>query len=291
MAPALVLRTPCKINWCLYVLGKRPDGYHDILTLMQCVSVYDTLSFSSSETIELVSDMDLPKDDNLVVKAARALCEYNGRDMGARIVLEKEIPAGAGLGGGSSDAACTLRGLNALWALGLEKEELKAIGGRLGSDVPFFLESPAAVARGRGEDLTLVDIPCERTLLLVKPEVSVSTAWAYETLDSIAGHELTNDTDRIDNIKLIFDALCNWDCVIPETILHNDFEEAVRIRFPVIGHLKEQLLKAGASAALMSGSGSAVFGVFDTREAAVEASHAFSSYWHRVADTLTGVIP
>lgn len=292
MDSGLVLRAPCKINWSLYVTGRRPDGYHDIITLMQCVGIYDTLSLSHSENIELVSDMDLPKEKNLVVRAARALCEYIGKDMGVHIRLKKEIPSGAGLGGGSSDAACVLKGLNTLWDLGLDKLELMAIGGRLGSDVPFFFECPAALAEGRGELLTALDVAEGYTLLLIKPDISVSTTWAYGELGlgstSGAGPELTKNTDKINNIKLICDALRNRGTGILKSALHNDFEVVVKKRFPVIASLKERLLGEGAAVALMSGSGSAVFGVFDTREAAVEASHAFSSYWCRVADTLTG---
>ena len=134
------LKTPAKINWFLSVLGKREDGYHEILSLMQSISLYDHLTFEHSDRVEVITDADIPLEENLVYKAAVLLKEKLSVNKGAVITLRKEIPVSAGLGGGSSDAACALSGLNRLWELGLKDEELIKFGGMLGSDIPFFLK-------------------------------------------------------------------------------------------------------------------------------------------------------
>ena len=298
----LVLKAPAKINWSLYVLNKRDDGYHNIVSLMHCIGLYDMLTFEPSDTIELVSDMDLPDNQNLVYKAAVKLRSYAGTKMGARITLKKEIPQGAGLGGGSSDAAYTLIGLNKLWGLGLDAGELKDMGSGLGADVPFFFDCPIAVAEGKGEILTSLNISIPYTLLVVKPPISVSTAWAYEQIgargkgqgaettetgdDEQVASELTKTGDKINNIKLIYGALKKGDTSFLKAKVHNDFEDAVKRKYPVIGFIKEELLDAGALLSIMSGSGSAVFGLFEDRDKAVNVSSRFSSHWNRVVETL-----
>src|SRR5208283_2003129 len=138
----LTVKAHAKINWSLLVLDKRDDGYHNILSLLHCIGLYDVLEFELSDTLTLESDMDIPFQQNLVYKAAALMKNYSGTAKGARIILKKEIPSGAGLGGGSSDAAHTLMALNDLWELDLGKAELKALGSALGSDVPFFFEGP-----------------------------------------------------------------------------------------------------------------------------------------------------
>jgi len=162
----ITLSPPAKINWSLYVLGKRDDGYHNIISLMQCVDLHDTITLQPSAAIELHTDMKIPAEQNLVFKAALALREAAGTTLGARIHLKKDIPSGAGLGGGSSDAAYALIGLNRLWGLELETDTLKRIGASLGSDVPFFFDSPAALAQGRGEMLFPEHISGSLKLLL-----------------------------------------------------------------------------------------------------------------------------
>jgi len=302
--PSFTLRAPAKINWTLYVLNKREDGYHNILSLMHCVNLYDTLIFEHASGIELIASMDIPIEQNLVYKAAVILKEYTGTKAGAKIVLKKEIPSGAGLGGGSSDAACALTGLNRLWRLGLPADELKTIGSRIGSDVPFFVNyysdtcCPLAVVESRGEALTPLKIDKSSTLLLVKPSISISTAWAYEKISlnrtphffqKVRGQDskkLTKTRDKINNIKLIYNALKTGDMSFVNARIHNDFEGAVIEEYPVIGSLKEELLNVGASMAIMSGSGSTVFGLFDNRDKAVSASRKFSSYWNRVVETI-----
>ena len=297
----LTVSAPAKINWSLYVLDRRGDGYHNILSLMHCIGLYDTLTFERSDTLELVSDMDIPAEDNLVFKAAEMLRKYSSASPGARITLKKEIPSGAGLGGGSSDAACTLAGLNRLWGLGLDNGALSAIGGRLGSDVPFFFHGPLAVAEGRGEVLTTLKIDVPYVVMVVKPPVSVHTGWAYEEIRARrresgpgrradktgSGKELTKTDNKMDNIQFIYNALEKGDFLELKRFVYNDFESVVLGRHPVIGSIKETLLACGAALAAMSGSGSAVFGLFEDRERALCASGHFRSYFHKVVETLT----
>ena len=146
----LSLNAPAKINWFLGVAGKRDDGYHNIVSLMQCISLYDTLTFDHADSVEITSYLDIPVRDNIVHKAASRLKEYTSCRKGADISLKKNVPVSAGLGGGSSDAACTLLGLNELWGLGLGKKRLSSIASEIGSDVPFFLNGPVAVVEGKG---------------------------------------------------------------------------------------------------------------------------------------------
>lgn len=292
---SLVLKAPAKINWSLHVLNKRDDGYHNIVSLMQCIGLYDTLTFELYDALELVTDMDIPYHRNLAYRAAKSLQVYAGTTRGARITLMKNIPSGAGLGGGSSDAAYTLIGLNKLWGLGLKEYELEEIGASIGSDVPFFFHCPMAIVEGRGEVLTPLQIDIPYTLLLVKPSISISTSWAYEKIGAKfkgqwSSMELTKTASKVNNIKLIHEALKTGHISLLHANAHNDFEEAVIGKYPVIGSLKEKLLDAGALMAIMSGSGSTVFGLFENRDKAVKASKRFSSHWSKVVETLTTVI-
>jgi 4-diphosphocytidyl-2-C-methyl-D-erythritol kinase len=287
----ITLKAPAKINWSLYVLNKREDGYHNILSLMQPVGLYDSLSFNPSSSIELFSDLQIPTEKNLVFRAACALQEAAGIDKGAAISLEKEIPTGAGLGGGSSDAAFTLIGLNELWNLGFDTARLCDIGASLGSDVPFFIDSRTAIVTGRGEGLAPERIRAGLTLLIVKPDVSISTAAAYQAVADErktwnSCPDLTNHGEKLNNIKLIIGALNDGPVSLLGSLLRNDFEWVAIEMCPVIGEIKERLMRAGAVAALLSGSGSSVFGFFETGAAALKASSFFPLYWNRVVKTL-----
>ena len=158
---------------------------------MQCISLYDTLTFDHADSVKITSDLDIPVRDNIVHKAASRLREYTSCRKGADISLKKNVPVSAGLGGGSSDAACTLLGLNELWGLGLGRKRLSSIASEIGSDVPFFLNGPAALVEGKGEKTRRVKINSSVVLLLVKPAVSVSTAWAYADFDKMKSEKLT----------------------------------------------------------------------------------------------------
>lgn len=255
-----------KINLHLSVLGKRDDGFHEILTVFQTISLADELTFEAVERLELICDNPaVPVDDtNLIIRAAKALDTTRG----ARITLTKRIPMGGGLGGGSSNAAVALAGLNKLWQTGNSVDALAKIGASLGSDVPLFLTGGTALGYGRGERIEQMpdfQAPC---LLLVTPNVHVSTAAAYAGLNA---ENLTNkDLNRILRV-------CRSGVESPDFLseaLINDFEPTVIAAFPEIGRAKQRLIELGASQALMSGSGASVFGFFDkdeTRQAALKA--------------------
>lgn len=282
---SLFLNAPAKINWLLSVLGKREDVYHNISSLMQCISIYDNLTFEQADTIEVVSDLDIPPGDNLVYKAASFLKQYTSYKKGAKIALHKNIPVSAGLGGGSSDAAYTLSGLNRIWGLGLSNRELSTIGAEIGSDVPFFLNSSFAFVEGKGEKITPLKLNNPAiVLLLVKPSISVSTAWAYAYFDKLNIGELTKKTV---DIKLFCQAFLNRDLASLRATLNNDLEKVVIERYPVVGEIKEKLLKNGAIISLMTGSGPTVFGVFESKKAALTAAEKLGfNNWCRVAETI-----
>ncbi|MEW6161907.1 MAG: 4-(cytidine 5'-diphospho)-2-C-methyl-D-erythritol kinase [Nitrospirota bacterium] len=283
------LRAPAKINWFLTVLRKRDNGYHDIRSLMQCIRLYDDLLFNHENTIEVISDLDIPLEDNLVYRAASLLKRHTSCKKGAKIILRKNIPVGAGLGGGSSDAAYTLLGLNKLWNLGLNNRELSLIGLEIGSDVPFFLNGPSAFVEGRGEKVTPLKINSSIVFLLVKPPVSVSTAWAYESFDKlrIYGEPAEPLTKTTVDIKLFCQVLRKRDFTCLNTMLNNDLERAVVKRYPIVGEIKERLLERGAVISAMSGSGPTVFGVFGSKERALSAAREMgSANWCKVVETL-----
>jgi 4-diphosphocytidyl-2-C-methyl-D-erythritol kinase len=287
---SLLLRAPAKINWFLKVIGKRDDGYHNIISLMQCISLYDNLVFEHADTIEVVSDSDMPLDDNLVYKAASLLRRYTSYRKGAKIVLQKGIPVGAGLGGGSSDAAYTLSGLNRLWDLKLNNEELSSIGTEIGSDVPFFFNGPFAIVEGKGEKVSPFKINASTVLLLVKPPISVSTALAYESFDKLRMHAEPVEpgmlTKKTFDIKLFCQAFKKQDFASLSTMLSNDLEKVIIDRYPVVGEIKNRLLERGVVISAMSGSGPTVFGVFDNKDIAEKAIKAMMPNWCKVVETL-----
>jgi 4-diphosphocytidyl-2-C-methyl-D-erythritol kinase len=255
-ARRLVLRTSAKVNLALEVLGKRSDGYHELSTVMQAVDLFDRLTVERAETITLeTSDVALPTDDrNLVVRAARLLREASGVQAGARIVLDKRIPVAAGLGGGSSDAAAALWGLNRLWGLRWRRELLVALAVRLGMDVPFFLGQGRAVGTGRGEVLKLVPTLGGYAMVLVNPGVPLSTQEVYGRVPE-GWHAKPESTKRM------VEALRTRNAAKVAAALTNQLERWVEPSMPVIGRMKEALLAAGALGAVMSGSGPTVFGM------------------------------
>jgi 4-diphosphocytidyl-2-C-methyl-D-erythritol kinase len=279
----LSLSAPAKINWFLGVAVRRDDGYHDIVSLMQCISLYDILAFDYADFINIESDLDIPVQDNIVHKAASLLKGYTSCRKGANILLKKNVPVSAGLGGGSSDAACTLLGLNELWGLGLSRKKLAAIASEIGSDVPFFLNGPAALVEGKGEKTKRVKIDSSVVLLLVKPSVSVSTAWAYADFDKMKSCKLTKN---VVDIKLFCRALVRKDFSSLGDMLFNDLEEVVTRKYPVVAEIKNRLMEEGAFFSAMSGSGPSVFGVYGSREAADKAAGRMEPHLCRVVETL-----
>lgn len=286
----LTLKAPAKINWFLNVLDRRDDGYHNVVTLMQCIGLYDTLVFEPSEEILVDTSVDIPVKENLVYRAAVMLRDSAAVRRGVRIRLFKEIPMGAGLGGGSSDAACVLMGLNTFWGVHIDYSGLCAIGARLGSDVPFFFSCPMALAEGRGELVSSLGKGIPGHLLLVKPAVHVSTAWAYGTLAEKrrggGAVELTKSREKDDTIVFAQMAVAAGTAEAIRPLINNDFEGVITERFPLIAELKRKVLDEGADLALMSGSGPTVVGYFRERERALRAMTRFSAHWARVVETL-----
>ena len=258
----LKLPSFAKINWTLRVLGKRRDGYHEIATVLQSISLCDELSFELREDDEIrltCDDPAIPVDEtNLIVRAAQALPL---RQRGVDVRLGKRVPPKGGLGGGSSNAAVTLLALNRLWRLGLSDQNLREIGARLGADVPFFFDGGTALATGIGTELKSVDDVGLQWLIVVTPNASVSTATAYASLNA---RSLTT-SEPIPILSSSFTEPFSGDR--GQWSLHNDFEGVIFEIEPEIRRAKLALLDAGARGALLAGSGSSVFGIF-TDEAA-----------------------
>lgn len=256
----LKLPSFAKINWSLRILGKRPDGYHEVATVLQTISVCDELAFELRDDDQILltcDDPDIPTDDsNLIVKAAKAL---NCR--GVDISLTKRIPAKGGLGGASSNAAVTLLALNYLWRNGLSNTDLLNLAGGLGADVPFFLIGGCAEGRGTGTDLCSVADVQQVHLIVITPNATVSTAEAYAYLKR--GSLTTLESASI--LSSSFGRPVSGDS--GPWSLHNDFEVVIFEIEPEIERAKTALLDAGARGALLAGSGSSVFGIFDDEAA------------------------
>jgi 4-diphosphocytidyl-2-C-methyl-D-erythritol kinase len=254
---------PAKINIFLRVLNKRADGYHNIFSLMQKVALCDELIFSPRPKgiVLHCPGTNLPaNNENLVVRAARAIFDYCKYSGGMEITLHKKIPVTAGLGGGSSDAATTLMALNKICSFKLKKNELIKIGAKIGADVPFFIFGKSALASGIGDDLKhLRNLP-PINFLLIKPPLELSTKMVYENLNL----RLTRGKNNY-SIPRILDLS---DIV---HVLHNDLESVSLQIYPELADLKKMLLRHGALGALMSGSGPTVFGIFRNGKEAKQA--------------------
>lgn len=264
----LTLPACAKVNLDLRVLGLRPDGYHDLRTVFQSIALSDTLTLrSTSGPFELTcDDPHVPTDRrNLVWKAASLLWRLaglgRGRPRNVAIHLAKRIPSEAGLGGGSADAAVALTGLNRVWELGLDLPSLSRIAARIGSDVPFFLVGGTALGLGRGDDIyPLADLPKVHVVVL-RPGFGVSTAEAYRWYDEDA-----RPPGRPRRATVSRAAPPGWPAWA--AALGNDLEPPVVRHHPTIGRIRQSLLEAGAVTAMMSGSGSAVVGLFERAESA-----------------------
>jgi len=262
-----------KINWFLHILGKRDDGFHEICTVFQTVSLHDNLTFSESDDVILTCDNEnIPTDDkNLIVKAIKILSGKYDIKKGAKIHLEKRIPAPGGLGGGSSNAAVALLGLAKLWQIETDIEELSKIGGWLGSDVPFFLHGGTALGTGRGTEISSLSDLEEKHILIVAPNIAVSTAEAFARIN--AAH-LTNKASK-SILQICRNEAQSSD--LRKAKLVNDFEETVFENEFEIKRVKEKIIACGSLRALMSGSGASVFGVFETEEKLKIASDELKS--------------
>lgn len=276
----LTVHAPAKINWFLRVLRRRDDGFHDICSIMQKVTLADVLHLDEAELVEILCETAIP--DNLVSRAIEKLAPYRrGVPRGMRVTLEKRIPLAAGLGGGSSDAAAALTAVNSIWNLGLSSDELVGIAAEIGSDVPFFLGSPLALVAGRGDEVSPVRITMPCDLLLVNPGIRVPSGWAYEH---------NRDISAVDDMSAFagsfVDALNRRDFASMAPYMVNSLEGAVLKRHPVIADIKAELRKRGAVLSLMSGSGSTVYGVFEDEGGARRASVHFGEFWTAVVKTM-----
>ena len=275
----LQFKTPAKINLGLHIHKKREDGFHELETILQMVTWFDELQLEGTcEKVELFCDTpEIPNDEtNLVVKAARLLQKhFPGRCAGVNITLKKSIPSGAGLGGGSGNAAGVLLALNHLWDLKISRENLIALSGELGSDVPFFLISPCAIGTGKGEILEPIKNPINLYVLMIYPNLPLSTPWVY-------GNLKLKLTKHKNNISILTNFLMRSDFAQLGAGLYNDLEPIVFKRYPEILEIKNELLRSGAGGALLSGSGSTVFGIFDNPDLAKKALARFAGKKHKV---------
>jgi 4-diphosphocytidyl-2-C-methyl-D-erythritol kinase len=266
------IKSFAKINLCLYVLGKRRDGYHQIYTIMQAVDLYDGLSlYKIPEGIDVQTDNpQLPTDRrNLVYKAAEIFFNQTGIDPGVRIKIQKKIPLSSGLGGGSSNAAFTLRGLNTLLDTNLSRRKLLNMAKKIGSDVPFFLSSGQALATGRGEKIREVKMPSNYWIVMINPDIEISTSWVYENFKI----NLTRKRKLVKiykSKKSFLDSMVGWE---------NELEKTSEKKYPQLKKLREKLKQIGAVKTSMSGSGPTVYGIFLNKPRYKEVKSLHSKKW------------
>jgi 4-diphosphocytidyl-2-C-methyl-D-erythritol kinase len=281
---SLSLPSFAKINWTLRVLSKRDDGFHELFTVFQTVSLHDTIEFGDGDFVGLTSDEPClaSQQTNLILLAAPALARRFPESGGASIHLGKNIPYPGGLGGGSSNAATTLIGLKRLWNIEMPDEQLQSIAAELGADVPFFLHGGTAIGTGRGDVIEPIDDITAKNMLIVTPDVKISTRDVFESLNApaLTSQEQDHILTVCRNEARSFDPL--------RSVLKNDLEDSVFAVFPEVRRVKETLLGLGAVNAAISGSGGSVFAVFDnkeTRQAAQKAlgALAYASTWRKFA--------
>ena len=262
-----------KLNLYLEITGRRADGYHAIESVMQTVTLADTLSFArrEEEGVEIRTGAPLPTDgENLIVRAAQAFFAETGRPFGFCVLLEKKIPVAAGLGGGSADAAATLRALNRLSGFPLSGKTLGRVAARVGADVPFCLSGGTALCRGIGEELTPLFPRLSPYAVVAKAGEGVSTPWAYAAVDC-APQEAAHRPDAL------LSALASDNLHALAGALYNRFEAVVLPARPAVGELREKLTRLGAKGVLMSGSGPSVFGLFGQEDYARSAAAALTA--------------
>lgn len=293
MRKKLKILSPAKLNLTLAIGRRRPDGYHDLASVFQEIDLADELTFErldGERTLTLkVSGLKVPAgQDNLVIKAAKALqSEFDVPD-GAKIRLKKVIPLGAGLGGGSSNAAAAIKALVGLWGINASKQKLAKIAARIGADVPFFLTGGTALVRGKGEKIKKIPNNNRWYFLVVVPDFMINTEYAYNKLAEKRIKMLKNALNRqiyaqnignnLKKVVIMADNMLKYDkkeaikrC---SGLFFNSFEEILFPEMSKLSRIKDSLLKSGAQAALLSGSGSSVFGVFLDRKSAAASYRA-----------------
>lgn len=267
MSKNLEKKAYAKINLGLDVTGRLPNGYHEVRMIMQTVGIYDVLRFEKKDSgIEISTDSgELPiNEDNLIYKAAKLMMDRFNVAEGVKIHLTKNIPIAAGMAGGSTDAAATLKGLNELFDLGADEETLREIGVKIGADVPYCVMGGTALAEGIGEKLTTLKKAPNCFLLVEKPDINVSTKYVYEHLDAM---EALDHPDIDGMINAIEEE--NLDGVVSR--LKNVLESVTVQQYPIISEIKEDMYELGAKGCLMSGSGPTVFGIYTDEQMAKDA--------------------
>ncbi|MEK6647106.1 MAG: 4-(cytidine 5'-diphospho)-2-C-methyl-D-erythritol kinase [Candidatus Firestonebacteria bacterium] len=261
---------PAKVNLFLEILNKRKDGYHNIRTIFQTINLFDILYLKeSSSGIKLhCTDSSIPNDNrNLAYKSAKLLINKLKIKRGVSILLEKNIPVGAGLGGGSSDAAAVFHGLNKMWELGLNNNELINMARDIGADVPFFITGGTALGSGIGDKLKKLKEMPESFFILVKPDFNISTEFAYNLVDK---NKKTKNKLTINGYyNKILNSFKKGDIKAIAGNLYNDFEDVIFEKKPVLTAIKEMLIKTGGIGALMTGSGSAVYAIVESQKEAL----------------------
>ena len=267
----MIVESHTKINLGLKVLNQRPDSYHNIETIFIEIDFGDKLTIKKLESgCKITSNADwMPLDNtNLCFKAYEHMSEFAEKDLGVSIYLEKRVPAGSGLGGGSANAAETIKSLNSIYELKMSQNDLEQVASQIGSDVPFFIRGKKQVGEGTGTKLTPIDFPMNKKILLVIPEFLIDTVWAYS--------QIKNKLKSKNNSTKFADLKRN-DFLSFNKFFENDFEKIVIPSYPKIGTLKSKLLELGASFASLSGSGSTVYGIFDDEALALKAKSYFYS--------------
>lgn len=253
----LRLRANAKINLFLEVLDKRPDGYHNIETVFQSIDLHDVVTLRENSPGVVVVRCDDPRvpldNSNLAYRAAELLLRESGKRRGVEIHILKRIPVGAGLAGGSTDAAAALVGLNELWGIGYKIDDLIQLGGKLGADVPFCVMGGTALGRGRGDELTRLSSFSEIPVAIANPGFQVSTAWAYGSLGNLG---LTRARK---SANILVGKMQHGDISDVGKELFNIFESVVTAEYPLVSQMKGEFMRAGALGALMTGSGPTVF--------------------------------
>jgi len=263
----LVVESPAKLNLGLNIVRKRDDGYHDLETIFIPISLSDKIIFSKSNELNLQTNSDLLNklDDNLILRAIKLLEEYSGKKILLNIIIEKNIPIGGGLGGGSSDAASTLKTVNKLFDLRLNFLKLSELALQLGSDVPFFLNPVPSYAESRGEILFPLSVELPYPILIVNPLIKIDTASAFKKIKPLIPKR---------NLRKVIQENA-FDFSNLKEFVTNDFEEVIFAEYSILKKIKDELFKQGAEFALMSGTGSTLYGIFTNLQKALWAEDNF----------------
>ncbi len=267
MITSITISAPAKVNLTLDIKGKRPDGYHELETVMHQINLLDIITIEKQETgIEVVTSSELVIDDetNLAYRAAALILEKYNCQAGVKINIQKNIPVGAGLAGGSTDAAAVLKGIRQLFDLPVDDRTLHEIGLALGSDVPFCLQGGTALATGRGEILSMLPDSLVLTMVIVKPPYQVSTAEVYKAFR-------LEQVKRFPDTNAFIESWCNYDMIGMCDHMENVLESVTEEQYAEIKTIKNQLVQLGAIKSIMSGSGPSVLAIFDQLAPAARA--------------------